>query len=288
VKRLFEEASDLLGKDLRALCFEGPAETLVLTDNVQPAITLVNLAVTQVLREEGITPSATAGHSLGEYAALAAAGVFSAADTMSLVQFRGTAMRQAADRHPGGMLAVFGLDAAAAAEVCREVAGRGVVEVANHNSPSQVILTGEQEALKAAAPLAKHKGAKLTIPLKVSGPWHSRFMGDARDQMRERLAGVRPGRPSLPVVANVTADLYPDDPDGIRARLVDQIVSPVRWSDSVARLVASGHRLFVEVGPGKVLTGLMKDIDRSVQALSVPDGDGVAKLRAALTAAPGS
>jgi [acyl-carrier-protein] S-malonyltransferase len=163
-----------------------------------------------------------------------------------------------------------------------------VVEVANHNSPSQVILTGEQEALKAAAPLAKQKGAKLTIPLKVSGPWHSRFMADARDQMRERLASVHPGRPSLPVVANVTADVYPHDPDGIRARLVDQIVSPVRWADSMARLVAGGHRLFVEVGPGKVLTGLMKDIDRSVQALSVPDGDGVAKLRAALTAAPGS
>ena len=288
VKRLFEEASDLLGTDLTALCFEGPSETLVQTDNVQPAITLVNLATAQVLREEGITPAAAAGHSLGEYAALAAAGVFSFAETLSLVQFRGTVMKEAADRHPGGMLAVFGLDLESMSAVCREVGEVGSVEVANHNSPNQVILTGEHAALKAAGELAKQEGAKLTVPLKVSGPWHSRFMGEARDKMQARLTEVHPGRPSFPVIANVAADAYPDDPEGIRARLVEQIVRPVRWADSVTRLVQSGHRLFVEVGPGKVLTGLMRDISRDVVALSVQDEAGLAKLRATSTHPPAS
>jgi [acyl-carrier-protein] S-malonyltransferase len=284
VKRMFEQASDLLHKDLRTLCFEGPAETLVRTDNVQPAITLVNLAAADALKEAGVTPSAAAGHSLGEYAALAAAGVFSFSETMQLVQHRGAVMQQAAERHPGGMLAVFGLDADGVAAVCAEAAPAGVVELANHNSPSQVILTGEHAALKAAAQLAKQKGAKLTVPLKVSGAWHSRFMQEARDGMRERLAQAHPEPPSIRVIANVTADAYPDDPEGVRQRLVDQIVSPVRWSDSMARLVDAGHRLFLEVGPGKVLTGLMRDINRDVRTLTVPDGEGVTKASAAISA----
>lgn len=280
VKRLFEEASDHLGLDLKALCFEGPDSLLIQTDNVQPAITLVNLAWLEVLRDEGITPAAAVGHSLGEYAALCAAGVFTVEETLSLVAFRGRVMKEAADREAGGMIAVFGLDMAALTEVCQEVSATGSVEVANHNSPTQVTLTGEKAALKSAAELAKKKGAKLTIPLKVSGAWHSRFMAEARDRMRERLEEVTPRAPSIPVIANVTAKPYPADADTIRSLLTEQIVRPVLWYPSIARLRHDGFGLFVEAGPGKVLVGLMKDIDREAERFNVDDAAGLDRFRA--------
>jgi [acyl-carrier-protein] S-malonyltransferase len=280
VRRLFEEASELVEQDLRTLCFAGPAETLVRTENVQPAITLVDLAVLQVLREEGVSPAAAAGHSLGEYAALCAAGVFSFADAIRLVQFRGAVMQRAADRHPGGMLAVFGLDLESVSAVCEEARVAGSVEVANHNSPRQVVVTGQAEALKHAGELAKKRGAKLLVPLKVSGPWHSRFMAEAREELQARLAETTLAPPSFPVVANVTGDVYPSDPDEIRRRLVDQVVSAVLWAGSVGRLVELGNTLFLEVGPGKALTGLMRDIARGVPALNVQDTAGLEKVRA--------
>jgi [acyl-carrier-protein] S-malonyltransferase len=279
VKRLFEEASDLVKKDFTTLCFEGPESTLVQTENVQPAITLVNLACLQVLREEGVVPSAAAGHSLGEYAALSAAGVFSFADTMRLVHFRGTVMKEAADRHPGGMTAVFGLDMETLSAICGEVKKTGSVEVANHNSPRQAVLTGEKEALQKAAELAKKKGAKLVVPLKVSGPWHSRFMTEAKERMKEVLQECQLARPSFPVLSNVTADVYPDDPNRIREGLVEQIVRPVLWTSSISRLIRNGRRFFLEVGPGKVLTGLMRDIDREAKVLNVQDMNSLEKFR---------
>jgi [acyl-carrier-protein] S-malonyltransferase len=280
VKRIFEEASDLIKKDFKTLCFEGPESALVQTDNVQPAITLVNLACLQVLREEGVFPSAAAGHSLGEYSALAAAGVFSAADAMRLVHRRGTVMKEAADRHPGGMIAVVGLEIDALSTICGEVEETGSVEVANHNSSLQAVLTGEKEALQRAAELAKKKGAKLAVPLKVSGPWHSRFMAEAKERMKEVLQECPVARPSFPVLSNLTADVYPDDPNKIREALVEQVVNPVLWAASVERLIRDGGRLFLEVGPGKVLTGLMRDIDRQAKALNVQDMNSLAKLRA--------
>jgi len=282
VKRQFEEASEVVGKDLGKLCFEGPEADLVRTDNVQPAITLVNLACLQVLREEGVSPSAAAGHSLGEYAALSAAGVFTFAETMRLVQMRGAAMQEAAERNPGSMTAVFGLDRQTLAAICEELKDAGSVEVANHNSPSQVVLTGEKEALRKAAELAKQKGAKLSVPLKVSGPWHSRFMAEAKERMRQVLAGCAVARPSFPVICNVTADVYSDDPDGIREALVAQMVAPVLWADSMGKLIEEGHRLFVEVGPGKVLASLMRDIDRESKVLGVQHPDDLPALRALL------
>lgn len=282
VKRLFEEASEVVGKNLEKLCFEGPEADLARTDNVQPAITLVNLACLQVLREEGVSPSAAAGHSLGEYAALCAAGVFTLAETMRLVRIRGAAMQEAAERNPGGMTAVFGLEKEAPTAICEEAKDAGSVEVANYNSPSQVVLTGVKEGLQRAAELAKKKGAKLSVPLKVSGPWHSRFMAEAKEQMRLVLADCAVARPSFPVISNVTADVYPDDPDGIRETLVAQMVSPVRWYDSMVRLIKDGRHPFVEVGPGKVLAGLMRDINREAKVLSVQHADDVPILRALL------
>jgi [acyl-carrier-protein] S-malonyltransferase len=278
VKRLFDEASAALGRDFAALCFEGPDATLVQTDNVQPAITIVSLAVHEVLREAGVTATAAAGHSLGEYAALCAAGSISFADAITLVAYRGAVMKEAADKHPGGMTAVIGLDFDALNAICADVRDIGSVEVANHNSPTQVILTGELAALQRAAELAKARGAKLTVPLKVSGAWHSRFMQDASERMREKLKGVTLSPPRFPVIANVTAAPYPADADAIRELLVRQIVSPVLWSRSVARLVQDGSRTFVEVGPGKVLAGLMRDISRESKTMGVQDADTLAKF----------
>jgi [acyl-carrier-protein] S-malonyltransferase len=166
--------------------------------------------------------------------------------------------------------------------ICEEARDAGSVEVANHNSPSQVALTGTKAALQRAAELAKKKGAKLSVPLKVSGPWHSRFMAEAKERMRQALTECAPARPSFLVMSNVTASMYPDDPDGIRTALVAQMVSPVLWSDSVERLIKEGHRLFVEVGPGKVLAGLMRDIDREAKVLGVQHPDDLSKLRAVL------
>jgi [acyl-carrier-protein] S-malonyltransferase len=283
VRRLFEDASDLLKKDFKTLCFEGPEAALVQTDNVQPAITLINLACLQVLREEGILPAATAGHSLGEYSALAAAGVFSFADVMRLVSFRGAVMKQAADRHPGGMMAVFGLPMEALLAICDEIQETGSVELANHNSPLQSVLTGEKEVLQKAAQLAKPKGAKLIVPLKVSGAWHSRLMLEAKERIKEALKKYPIAPPSFPVVSNLTADFYSDDPSKIRDSLSEQIVRPVLWCNSITRMINDGRRLFLEVGPGKVLTGLMKDISRETRMFNVENCTTLAKFRAYLT-----
>ncbi len=286
VRRLFEEASDATGMDLARLCFEGPEAELVQTGNVQPAITLVDLACFEVLREEGITMTAAAGHSLGEYAALCAAGALSFADTMRLVQRRGRAMQAAAEKYPGSMVAVFGLDVDTLSAICAEVADIGSVEVANQNSPGQVALTGEKEALKRASELAKQRGAKLTVPLKVSGAWHSRFMAEAQEPMRAALEQVDLHPPAVPVMANVTGRAHEGQLAAIRTALVDQIVRPVLWARSMSSLIESGHRVFVEVGPGKVLSGLMKDISRDVKAHMVQDVDTLAKFRSARAELP--
>jgi [acyl-carrier-protein] S-malonyltransferase len=278
VKRLFKEASEVLGKNLAQLCFEGPEAELARTDNVQPAITLVNLACLRVLREQGVEPSAAAGHSLGEYSALCAAGVLTPADTMRLVQARGAAMRDAAERHPGGMTAVFGLARPALAQICEEAAGAGAVEVANHNSPSQVVLTGTKEGLQKAVELAKQKGAKLCVPLKVSGPWHSRFMAEAKERLQQVLAECTLASPSFPVISNVTAEAYASA-ESIRDALVAQLVSPVLWAGSMERLLRNGHAVYVEAGPGKALAGLMRDISREARVFSALQPDDLSKLR---------
>ncbi len=280
IRSLFQEASEVVKKDLAQLCFEGPETALVQTDNAQPAITLINLACLQLLREEGMVPTAAAGHSLGEYAALCAAGVFSFADTMRLVSIRGNAMKRAAERHPGGMTAVFGLDRDALVSICAEVKDVGSVEVANDNSPAQVVLTGTKDALGKAAEMAKKRGAKLCIPLKVSGPWHSRFMAEAGEELRQALAGCAIGQPAIPVISNVSAREHSNDPNLIRDNLVKQLVSPVLWTDTMRGFLKQGHSLYLEVGPGKVLAGLMRDIDRQARIVGVQQAEDLSKLRA--------
>jgi [acyl-carrier-protein] S-malonyltransferase len=285
VKRLFEEASDVAGQDLTRLCFEGPEATLVQTDNVQPAITLVNLACLQVLREEGLEPAAVAGHSVGEYAALCAAGALSFADTIRLVQVRGAAMRAAAERHPGGMVAVFGLGPDVLANICEEVDAASV-QVANHNAPGQIVLTGAMDSVQEAAKAAKARGAKLVVPLKVSGPWHSRFMAGAQEPLRRALDACAIASPRIDAMANVTAAPYGPDPQEIRRALVDQIVRPVLWTQSMSALVTRGYRTFIETGPGRVLSGLLREVSRELKLGQVQDTDSLLKLRAALAPPP--
>jgi [acyl-carrier-protein] S-malonyltransferase len=261
VRELFAEASVALSMNFEQLCFEGPESLLVQTENVQPAITLVNVACLEVLKSKGITPAAAAGHSLGEYSALYAAGVMGFLELMKLVRNRGIFMRDAASRNPGGMIAVMGIGIESAGKVCKMVEGLGSVEIANHNSPGQIILSGETGALEKAMELAKGEGAKLVVPLKVSGPWHSRFMREARERMAGHLEEYSFHQPSIPVVANVSAD-YEHGADQIKENLVRQITSPVMWVDTIQRLMRDGYTSYIEVGPGRVLRGLVKDISR--------------------------
>jgi [acyl-carrier-protein] S-malonyltransferase len=268
IRELFAEASEALSMNFEQLCFEGPESLLVQTENVQPAITLVNVACLEVLKSKGITLAAAAGHSLGEYSALYAAGVMSFTDLMKLVRNRGIFMKDAASRSPGGMIAVMGIGIESAGKVCKMVEGIGSVEIANHNSPGQIILSGEKDALGKAMELAKEEGAKLVVPLKVSGPWHSRFMREARERMVDHLEAYSFHQPSIPVVANVSAD-YEHGADQIKENLVRQITSPVLWVDSIQRLMRDGYTSYIEVGPGRVLRGLVKDISRQANVGNV-------------------
>lgn len=268
VRELFEKASDALSMDFRTLCFEGPDTVLVQTENVQPAITLVNVACLEVLKGRGVVPAAAAGHSLGEYSALYAAGVMDFVELMKTVRSRGTFMRDAANRNPGGMAAVMGLGIETVRQVCAAAAPLGSVEVANHNSPGQIIISGERKALDKAMELAKGEGAKMVIPLKVSGPWHSRFMAEAKEKMKTVLDAVPIRKAAFPVIANATAE-YESEPASIRENLVGQITSPVLWLDTMRRFLADGYGRFVEVGPGRVLRGLLRDIEKGADVSNV-------------------
>jgi len=284
VRALFAQAADILGFDIAQLCFAGPEATLQRSDNVQPAVTLVNIACLHALRMRGIAPAAVAGHSLGEYSALYAAGVLSLEATLTMVRNRGLFMQQAAEQNPGGMMAVMGLPIERFEAICEQARAAGSVEVANHNSRSQVILTGEDAALKLAAEIAKKSGAGYAVPLKVSGPWHSRFMGSVADKMAALLRDCALDAPQLPVLSNVTGDYF-SGTDEIRSGLVKQVTHPVRWLAGVERLIRDGHRLFVEVGPGAMLAGLMRQIDNKVKVISVGNPDAILKLEQFLAAA---
>ena len=269
VRDLFGQASDKLSVDFRKLCFEGPESDLLQTQNVQPAITLINAACLKVLKEAGISPCASAGHSLGEYAALYAAAVMNFTDLMSLVRCRGAFMKESADKNPGGMIAVMGdFELDAITRICKEVGDIGHADIANLNSPKQVIISGEAKALERVLELIKKEVSKLVIPLKVSGPWHSKFMHEAGDKMRNELTKYSFQRPALPVIANVTGD-YESEPNRIKTNLISQITQPVRWLQSIERFIKDGYNIFVEVGPNKVLKGLLRDINKEVTVFNV-------------------
>ena len=272
-RNVFAEVDDALGQKLSAIMFEGPDETLRLTENAQPALMAVSVAVTRVLAARGVTlkdhAAYVAGHSLGEYSALAAAGAFSLADAARLLKTRGQAMQQAVPVGQGAMAAILGLDIDTVLKACAEAAGDEVCGLANDNAPGQVVISGNVGAVNRAIELLKAAGAKRALPLPVSAPFHCALMQPAADAMREALDVVTVNAPVVPVVANVLAAPI-TDPTEIKRRLVEQVTGRVRWTECVGWLVKDGGvTQLVELGAGKVLSGLAKRIAPDVPAVSI-------------------
>jgi [acyl-carrier-protein] S-malonyltransferase len=270
VRDLFGRAGKILNMDMEKLCFEGPEEELVLTHNVQPAVTLVNMACSLVLGLNGVKEAAAAGHSLGEYSALYQAGVLDEGGALELVRLRGQVMQKAAGEHPGAMAAILNLPAEKIDEVCHTCA----IEMANYNSPGQIIVSGAEEGVLRAMELCTDKGAKRCVRLNVSGPWHSRCMELAKKDFEPLLARYSFRQPHIAVIANVDAD-YVTDGNEARENLLRQLCAPVRWQQSMEKLITDGYQQFVEVGPKKVLRGLMRQINREVEVYNVEDPESL-------------
>jgi [acyl-carrier-protein] S-malonyltransferase len=258
VREIFDMTEEITRIPITRLCFKGPMDELTQTVNLQPAMTAVNLSLLAVMRRAGCAFSTCAGHSLGEYSALHAAGVLTAEDTTRLVFLRGTLMHREATRNRGAMQAIVGLPIAEVDAVVAEAAAEGVVSVANHNAETQIVITGTPDAVARAGAMAAARGAKA-IALKVSGAWHSELIRGAEAEFKEALAKVAFRAPEREIVLNVTAEPGAD-PVEIREVMTRQLCSPVRWYDGMRRMAESGVEAFVEVGPGKVLSGLMRKI----------------------------
>ena len=281
----FAEADKALGFAISKLCFEGPEEELRLTENTQPAIMTVSVAAWRVLAGHGVQPAMAAGHSLGEWSAHVAAGTLSFADAVRSVRARGRAMQQAVPAGQGAMAAILQLDAVQVAAACQEAAAETglTVAAANLNSPGQTVISGAAAAVERAAALAKAKGARRTVMLPVSAPFHCALMQPAQEEVARVLAGLTLKDAGIPVAANATGGLV-TTADGAREALIRQVTGTVRWVDCVQALAAAGTEVFVEVGPGKVLTGLMKQIDPARKALNVEDPASLEKTLAELAA----
>ena len=265
-RAVFEEVDEALGERLSTLIWQGDIDELTLTRNAQPALMATSLASMRALESEGVTiadAAFVAGHSLGEYSALAAAGAISLADTARLLRLRGQAMQEAVPVGDGAMAAILGLDLEAVREIAQEAAGTGVCAAANDNDPAQVVVSGDRAAVERAAELAKEKGAKRAVMLPVSAPFHCALMEPAARAMQEALAGITIHAPAVPLVANVRAAPV-SDPEEIRALLVEQVTGAVRWRESVLAMKAAGVDEIWEIGAGKALSGMIRRIDRSI------------------------
>lgn len=264
----FDRANAVLGYDLASICFSGPEAELTKTEHAQPGIFLVSWAAFELLKERvpALSFQATAGLSLGEFTALTAAGAMSFEEGLKVVRQRGRFMQEACEATRGGMAAIIGLDEAPTREVCAQAG----VALANLNCPGQIVISGATDKIAPACELAKAKGAKRALPLTVAGAYHSPLMASAQPKLEAELARVSLVLPAVPVIANVTAQPH-DGPDAIRARLVEQVTSSVRWEESMRYLIAQGFTRFIELGPGRALSGFMKRIDKTVQILNVED-----------------
>jgi [acyl-carrier-protein] S-malonyltransferase len=275
-RHTFQEADDALGIPLSQLCFEGPEDQLRMTEITQPAILTVSTAVARVLEEKGVVPQFVAGHSLGEYSAHVAAGTLEFADAVVSVRNRGKYMQEAVPAGQGAMAAVVGMPLEALQQVCGEAAQGEVVSPANINSPEQIVISGSAKAVERAAELAKQRGAKRAILLPVSAPFHCALMQPAQDRLARDLRVLNFSDPEVPVIANIDAE--PKTSGSVsREALIRQVTGAVQWLACVQRLIALGATTFVEVGPGKVLTGLMRQIDRAQSAINAEDESGVQK-----------
>ncbi|MEK4030229.1 MULTISPECIES: ACP S-malonyltransferase [Bacillaceae] len=282
IRELFESADHKLGFSLSELMFDGPEEKLTLTMNAQPAILTASMAALKIFEKEGITPDFVAGHSLGEYTALTAANALTFEDAVYAVHKRGQFMEQAVPAGEGTMAAVLGMDRSLLQEVTEEVTASGeTVGLANLNCPGQIVISGTKNGVAKAGELAKEKGAKRVIPLNVSGPFHSSLMKPATEQLEQVLDEVEIKDCDTPLIANVDAKAVTKAED-IRAKLLQQLYSPVLWEDSVETLIEAGVDTFIEIGPGKVLSGLIKKVNRKVTTYAVQDGASIQEAVKAL------
>ncbi len=279
----FAEADAALGLPLSKLCFEGPEEDLRLTENTQPAIMTVSVAAARILAEHGVEPALAAGHSLGEWSAHVIAGTLTFADALRAVKARGAAMQKAVPPGEGAMAAVLALDAAQVAEACAEAARETglTVQAANLNSPGQTVISGAATAVEKAAAICKAKGARRAVMLPVSAPFHCALMQPAQEEVARVLSGIAMHDPHIPVAANVTGGLV-TSAEATRDALIRQVTGAVRWVDCVQALKSNGADLFIEVGPGKVLCGLLKQIDPELKSLNVEDAASLEKTLAEL------
>jgi [acyl-carrier-protein] S-malonyltransferase len=268
---VFQEADEVLGFGLSTLCFAGPDDVLAQTEVTQPALFATSVATLTVLNSLGLRAEVVVGHSVGEYAALVAAEAIDFRDALPVVRRRGELMAEAVAESPGAMAAIVGLEVDVVESICHEAASLGVVEPSNLNAPSQTVISGQVDAVVAAMDAATERGGKA-IRLNVSAPFHCSMMGGVAEALKPAIDGMNVRKPRIPVIANVTAQPV-TKPAEIRQALLDQIASPVRWTETMQYLLAGGHRSFLEVGPGKVLAGLVRAMDRSVHVLgvSLPD-----------------
>ena len=269
-RQTFDEADDALGYKVSELCFEGPEEKLKLTEVTQPAILTVSVAAFRVLRETGITPNYVAGHSVGEYAAHVAAGTFDFKHAVRVARNRGRYMQEAVPVGEGAMAAILGMNADSVRAACEEASQGEVVQAANNNSPEQVVISGHAAAVQRAADLAKQHGAKKTVMLQVSAPFHCSLLKPAQDRLEADLKQIEFYDPEVPVIANIDAEPR-TSASAAREALIRQATGAVQWERSISKLISLGVEVFVEVGPGKVLCGLMRQIDRTKPCLNVQD-----------------
>jgi len=275
-RKTFEEGDEALGKKLSHLCFEGPEDQLRLTENTQPAILTVSVAAWRVLQEKGIKAGFAAGHSLGEYSAHVAAGTISFADAVRTVRNRGKYMQEAVPVGTGAMAAILGMNLDSVGAICGDAAQGEVCEPANINSPDQIVISGHAAAVERAVKLAQERGAKRAILLPVSAPFHCSLMKPAQERLAVDLQKLEFAAPKIPVVCNVYGKPV-EDAESSREALVRQVIGSVKWSESMQLLIARGVQTFIEVGPGKVLCGLMRQIDRSKKGMNVEDDASLQK-----------
>ncbi len=269
-RQIFSKADELLGYSISELCFNGPEEELVKTNNTQPAIFVDSIAAWTLFKEKGFLPSLMAGHSVGEYAALAASGVISFEDALRIVALRGKLMHEAGKESPGTMAAIIGLDYETIKKCCMDSYAAGVVEIANFNTPEQIVISGEMAAVERAGDLIKSKGAKKVVPLKVGAAFHSRLMKPAAQILASELDNVTFSKPQIPVVMKVTGKIA-TDPAEIKETLKKQMLASVMWVDSIRTMISLGKTIFVEAGPGKALSGMIKKIDLNTKTLNIED-----------------
>ena len=283
-RQTFEEADAALGFSLSQLCFEGPEDQLRLTENTQPAILTVSVATWRVLKENGVQPAWAAGHSLGEYSAHVAAGTLTFGDAVRTVRNRGRYMQEAVPVGVGAMAAIVGLETEKVQQICADASEGGVCEPANMNSPEQVVISGNKGAVERAVALATERGAKKAVVLQVSAPFHCSLMQPAQERLAADLKALQMQNPSVPVMCNVDAALV-ETADASRDALIRQVTGAVRWDEGVRGLIAKGAEIFVEVGPGKVLWGLMRQIDRAKTSWQTSDDAALQKALQGLLAA---